>query len=176
MRSEKHQAGFGILQPFVAAPIIEDKVDAILFARFCSSVVYMNMKTTLNVRRIALATVAAAVLLVVAGLAYVRTHAPHPGMPEYSRILQAATAYKTRSIANGQAVPVSVSLQQLISSGLVRSSEVAGFEGLQVTVSLRPDETRPQGVLMSVAFPDGEQLVALGDGSIQQRASNPVRN
>jgi hypothetical protein len=127
------------------------------------------MKLTMKMKQVWVIVAVAAVMMIVCGVNYVRTHSPHPGMGEYRKVLAAASEYSHRLKAQGLAVPASVTLEELIKRGVLREGDVGGFDGLQVSISLKPDETHPQDALMSVSFPDGREVVALEDGSIQQR-------
>lgn len=130
------------------------------------------MKLTMNIKRVWTIVAVAALVMIVLGLNwldYVRTHSPHPSMTEYSAVMAAATEYSHRLKAQGLPVPASVSLPELIAEGVLRQSDVRSFDDLQVTISLKFDETRPQDSLMSVRFPDGGEVIALADGSVQQR-------
>jgi hypothetical protein len=110
-----------------------------------------------------------AVLIVVSGVNYVRTHSGHPAMAEYWALLNAAAKYSQQLKTEGAVVPESISLEELSRRGLVQQGVAKAFEGLRVTISLKPDAVRPQDSLMTVTFPDGLQVVAMGDGSIHER-------
>jgi hypothetical protein len=127
----------------------------------------VNMRPPLNIKRIGMIVAAVAVLMMVAGSIYVGDHSPHPAMSQYSKVLAAANAYSISLKNQGLWVPASVTLQELGMRGFLQPSDVAGFEGMQVTISLRPDESQPQDALMRVRLPDGQEVVALGDGSVQ---------
>jgi hypothetical protein len=132
--------------------------------------VYKVMNLDVNKKRVCAITGALVILMIAFGVYYVRTHSDHPGMPEYAAVLRAAAAYSQQLTAQGLPAPQSASLEDLTRRGLVRQSEVGAFQGLGVTISLKPGAAQPQDTLMTVTFPDGRELVALGDGSIQQRA------
>lgn len=119
--------------------------------------------------RVILITVAAFLLMLAGGLAYVRTHSPHPGTGEYRAVMAAASAYAEQCQAKGQPVPESVTLHELAAAGLVSDAALRSFEGLEVTVSLRREEGTPwNGPLMRVRLPDGTEIAALNDGSVRQ--------
>lgn len=107
--------------------------------------------------------------MLLAGLYYVGTHPSHPGTYEYAAVLKAAAQYGQQLKAQGLPIPDSVSLEELGTKGPLAPSVARSFEGLRVTVSLKPAAAGPQDTLMSVVFPDGKELAALGDGSIQER-------
>ena len=51
--------------------------------------------------------------------------------------------------------------------GLLTSNAVAGFAGMKVTVTLGLDPQNLRQVLMRARQPNGEEIVALNDGSVQ---------
>ncbi len=119
--------------------------------------------------RVIFITVAAFLLMLAAGLAYVRTHSPHPGTREYQAVMAAAKAYGAQREARGLPVPASLSLGELAKEGLIPETVSRSFEGLEVTVSLRGEKgTAFLGPLMRVRFADGHEVVAFNDGSVQQ--------
>lgn len=85
-----------------------------------------------------------------------------------ARILAASRTYADGLRAQAAPVPATVSLQDLVDRGLLAEADVAGFAGLDLNVSLAVDETRPQEVLIRARLPDGQEVVALADGSVQQ--------
>src|SRR5664280_385621 len=101
------------------------------------------MKLSVKVKRVLGIVTVAAVMMIVCGVNYVQTHSPHPGMGEYRKVLAAASEYSHRLKAQGLAVPASVTLEELIKRGVLRKRDVRGFDGLHVSISLKPDETRP---------------------------------
>jgi hypothetical protein len=119
-------------------------------------------------RRLLFALAVLTAALVVGSMIYFAPSTPHLEQVNAPRLLAAARTYADSLKAQGLPVPASVSLQELISLKLVTSSDVAGFAGLEVTISLTADGSRPQEVLVRVRIPDGHEIVALADGSVQQ--------
>jgi hypothetical protein len=93
--------------------------------------------------------------------------ATSPGTVDVPKVIAAAKAYGEQLRTTGAAVPAEVSLNQLIASGLLRSNDVSGFSGMKVTVALGVDAQNLQQVLMRARLPDGTEIVALNDGSVQ---------
>jgi hypothetical protein len=93
----------------------------------------------------------------------------HPKQPpmNFGRVFTAAQAYRRNLEAQRQPLPAMVSLAELTNRGFLRAADVPGLAGLEVTIALQFDETRPQDVLARVHLPDGDGLVALADGSVQ---------
>ena len=61
-----------------------------------------------------------------------------------------------------------VSLERLIAQGLLTSNDVSGFAGMKVSVTLGVDPQNLRQVLMRARLPDGTEIAALNDGSVQQ--------
>ncbi len=126
------------------------------------------MKHTFSAKRVLVVVVTAAVLMIAVALHYVSSDSPHPGMGEYSRVVTAAKSYGSGLRAQGLAVPDAVTLEELLKKGLLNPADVKGFDGMQVTVSLKVSETQAQEAIMRVRLPDGSEYTAIGDGSVQQ--------
>jgi hypothetical protein len=127
------------------------------------------MKRSVNMKRVWIIVAGAAALMIAYSLNYVPTHSPHPAIPEYSKVLAGANAYRDSLKEKGAPIPASVTLQELTERGFLRHSDVNGFDGMQVTISLKtPTETRPQDSFLRVGFPDGREVAVLGDGSVQE--------
>ncbi|HOY60537.1 MAG TPA: hypothetical protein PK640_20655 [Verrucomicrobiota bacterium] len=86
-----------------------------------------------------------------------------------AKLLAAAKTYTDGLRAQNVPVPASVSLHELIARNLVTEADVSGFAGMEVTVSLTVDESRPQEVLIRARLADGREVVALADGSVHSR-------
>jgi hypothetical protein len=91
-----------------------------------------------------------------------------PGLVDVPKLMAAASAYAQQLTASGAAVPSEVSLERLIAQGLLRSNDVAGFTGMKVSVTLAVDPQNLGQVLMRARLPDGTEIVARNDGSVQQ--------
>lgn len=98
-----------------------------------------------------------------------------PDMPDVRPVYVAAQAYKQALVAQGRPVPATVSLPDLTREGFCDPKRAATFRGYEVTVSLTADEHHTQDVLMRVRLPRGDELVVLGDGSVQGRANGERR-
>ena len=61
-----------------------------------------------------------------------------------------------------------VSLKDLIALRYLNAADVSGLKGLEVTVNLQADPTRPQDVLIRAQLPGGEEMVTFVDGTVQQ--------
>ena len=98
-----------------------------------------------------------------------------PDLPDPRPVYVAAQACKQALVAQGRPVPATVSLADLTREGFFDPKRAAAFGDCEVTVSLTADEHRPQDVLMRVRLPQGDELVVLGDGSVQCRAGGERR-
>lgn len=85
-----------------------------------------------------------------------------------AKIVAAAKIYGAGLKARGAFVPKVVPLQVLIDQRLLKPSDVSGFAGMDVSVSLSADMNRPQEVLIEARLANGQTMVLLADGSIRQ--------
>ena len=116
-----------------------------------------------------LTTIAVLALLIVAGsMYYIVSSSRDLGHVDAPKIFTAAKRYAAGLTAQGVPIPESVSLEVLIDRGLLTEADVSGFAGLEVSVSLSANESQPQEVLVRARLPDGREIVALADGSVQQ--------
>jgi hypothetical protein len=121
-----------------------------------------------DMKRILLTTIMAAVLLVTAWFIYDTFFGAPPGRVNTAKIMNAANAYAQGLKTQGKTVPATVNLKDLIAQGLLAPNDVSGFAGMDVTVSLVIDRSH-QDVLLRARLPDGQEIVAMTDGSVQQR-------
>lgn len=87
------------------------------------------------------------------------------GLP---RLVAAMKGYSRDYISRGQALPASLTLQDLVNGGYLSTNDVQALNGADVTFYLTASNRNPQAVLVRMRMPDGRQIVALTDGSIQQ--------
>ena len=115
--------------------------------------------------------VASVLLAVTAGLGYLafRTRDSQSGTLNGVRLIQAVRTFAEDLQTQGRPVPDSVPAAELVRRGLLTEGDLGDLAGFDFTVSLRVDESRPQEVLARVQLPDGSQVIALADGSVQQR-------
>src|SRR5207247_1349837 len=99
-----------------------------------------------------------------------------PVLRDESKIVAAVQAFSRDKTKGGQALPASVSLQELVNGGYIAASDVRAFEGIDVTISLALDATRPQQVFIRARLSDGAVIAGLADGSAQQlsRSTSPI--
>ena len=120
-------------------------------------------------KRILAALAVLVIAVAIGGMVYFSGSNRHPESVNATRLLAAAKSYADALKAQGLPVPASVPLQELISRGLLTESDVKGFAGTEVTVSLTAVGSRPQEVLVRARMPDGHEVVALADGSVHSR-------
>ena len=117
----------------------------------------------------ALLVVAAVTFLIAAGgLFYVISSSRGSDHVDVSKIFAAAQGYAQGLKAQGKPVPTTVPMKELIRGGLLTEEDVAGFNGMEVIVTLPQAAHRPQDVLIRARLPNGDEVVALADGSIQE--------
>jgi hypothetical protein len=124
-------------------------------------------------KRILVAIAAILIVIVMGGLIYFASSSRHQERVNAPRLFAAAKAYAESFKAQGVPVPASVSLKELISRGLLTDSDVSGFAGMEVTISLTANETRPQEALVRARLTDGHEIVLLVDGSVHQVKGRP---
>jgi len=90
-----------------------------------------------------------------------------PVFKDAPKLISAMQAFSRDLTARGQRRPATVSLRELVSGGYIAASDVRAFDGMDVTISLTADETRPQEILIRVRLPDGSVTALLADGSVQ---------
>ena len=110
--------------------------------------------------------------LLIAGMAilllvYVRN--PQNDKVDAKNIFNAAQTYTREMRGQGRTVPDSVNMKDLIALGLLKTSDVAGFSGADVTIYLTANPNDPVAVLMRARFQDGQEMLVLGDGSIRAK-------
>ncbi len=122
-------------------------------------------------KKIIRASALVAVLLAVGAVLYLSDFSRSlPSKCDAPKVMAAVQTYKTQLKSKGVTLPDSVNLQTLIANGLLRSEDVSAFQGMNVTVTLNsPQALGPQDVLMRARLPDGTELVALTDGSVQEQ-------
>ncbi|MBM3836121.1 MAG: hypothetical protein FJ403_23235 [Verrucomicrobia bacterium] len=90
------------------------------------------------------------------------------GRLDGQKLLAAVRTYASTMRAAGAEVPAEVSIETLIARSLLQREDVSAFNGLDVTIALEADETKPSQLLVRVRTSNGQELALLGDGSVQQ--------
>jgi hypothetical protein len=112
---------------------------------------------------------------VVGSIVYFASSTWQPGHVDALKLLTATGTYTASLRAEGLPVPAAVSLQELINRRLLTTSDVSGFNGMEVTVNLSADNNSPQDVLIRAHLANGQEIVTLADGSVQQSSPNRGR-
>ena len=111
-------------------------------------------------------------LLVAGGMVYLLTEGePSPRKVDGPKIIAAGRAYTHEMVSRKLPIPNSVSVNDLVAHGYLKSADVAAFQGLDATLSLTSDASRPDFVIMRVKMLDGSDLVLLQDGSVREVAN-----
>ena len=84
-----------------------------------------------------------------------------------SKLAAAMQTYAHDQLSHGRTLPSSVKLQDLPGGGYISPDEVRDLGGADVTFYPTVNESDPQAVLVRVRMPDGSQIFAVADGSIQ---------
>ena len=92
-----------------------------------------------------------------------RTKAALQTLP-LDRVREAARACAEERKLTGPTVP----LWGLVRGGYLRTEDVRGLQGQDVSVSLTVDETKPQTILIRIRASDGSDTVLLPDGSVHR--------
>jgi len=116
-----------------------------------------------------IAIAAAVAIMVAAGLVYVFLVSKEPSAKfNGAAIVAAARAYTRDLQVRRQPMPKSVTLEELAARHFLKPEEIAAFRGLNATIMLTSQASNAQTILMRVHFPDGGDIILLGDGSVQQ--------
>jgi|SRR6476620_6309137 hypothetical protein len=92
-----------------------------------------------------------------------------------SKLIPAMQAFARDRVAQGQALPATVSLSDLVAGGYFSFDDVSVFRGADVTFYLGVDLKSPKSILARARMPDGSELVMLADGSLQELAREPQK-
>ncbi len=98
---------------------------------------------------------------------------PQSNTVDAAKIFTAAQNYTRDLKKQGLAIPETVNLKELIARGFLQASDIAGFAGSEVTVALTANPNDPKAVLLRARFSDGQELLTMGDGSIQAKQAKP---
>jgi hypothetical protein len=123
----------------------------------------MRIKTQRLVILIASSTALVAVMAV-AVVAY--WPGKQPVFEDLPGLIFALQAFSQERTKQGEPLPSTVSLRELVSRGYISSNSVHVFEDTKTTIWLTVNETKPQQVLMSARLPDGSVSAVLADGSV----------
>jgi hypothetical protein len=110
---------------------------------------------------IALGLLAAIVLV---GMFSVRGHFKLRGVSvaDSPKLLAAVQAFSRDQMAQGRPTPESVTLVELVAGGYIATRDIRAFEGMDVTISLTADGSRPQQIMIRVKRPGLTQAALFG--------------
>lgn len=92
----------------------------------------------------------------------------HDSHVDAGKLVKAVTSYAQDLKAQGKQMPQTISLKELIARKLLTDDDVKGFSGMDVNINLSPDANRPHEIFIRVRMPDGKEIHALMDNSVQQ--------
>ena len=105
-------------------------------------------------------------LVFVATLA-VRGHFQTRGSSSVSpKLIAAVQAFSRDLLAQGRPTPESVTLSELVMGGYIANRDIRAFDGMDVTISLTADGTRPQQIMIRVRRPGLSQAALFGIGFV----------
>jgi len=78
------------------------------------------------------------------------------------KLIAAVQAFSRDQIARGRPTPESVTLSELVMGGYIATRDIRAFDGLDVTISLTADGTRPQQIMIRVRRPALSQAALFG--------------
>ena len=84
------------------------------------------------------------------------------------KLVAALHRFCNDQMLHGRAVPLEISLHELVSNGYVTADDVTAFGGMEVSFFTRYDESRPQCILASVPAGRDDFTCLLVDGSVTQ--------
>ena len=116
-----------------------------------------------TIRTVLAVTLAAIVTLAVTSCSNREEH-----FQDLPSLLSAIQAFSRDLTKQGQPVPPSVSMSELVTRGYISSNSVRAFQGMEARIWLTANPTVLDSVLMSARLPDGSVSAALADGSVQQ--------
>jgi hypothetical protein len=136
------------------------------------------MKTNLNyppaIKNTVAATAAISLTLALGTAIYFANINPEDHSINAGKLLQATRSYVHLLAGKEQSLPDSVTVKDLITQGLLAEADVPGFHGMDVSLKLSADDIQPHEVLVRARYADGDEIVVLGDGSVQQRSKNRI--
>jgi len=77
-------------------------------------------------------------------------------------------SYVRDHVSRGQPLPAALTLRDLVSGGYISTDEVRSLDGADVTFYPTVTDATPQAILVRVRMPDGVEMAAMADGSVQQ--------
>jgi hypothetical protein len=86
------------------------------------------------------------------------------------KLAMAVQNYSRALTSRGQSLPSSVGLQDLAGGGYISAEDVQACAAMDITFYPTTSDSNPQFILVRVRMPDGVQIVALADGSVQELA------
>ena len=90
------------------------------------------------------------------------------GLKDAAPIIDAVTAFCRHRAAHGLALPPTITTRALTDQGFLRHEALSSLGGLDITISLTADETRPSEIFSRIQLPDGTVVASFADGSAHQ--------
>ena len=84
-----------------------------------------------------------------------------------AKLIPALQAFARDRVVQGQALPATVSLSDLVAKGYLTYDDVSVFRGADVVFYPGVDLKSPKSILARARMPDGTEVMMLADGSLQ---------
>lgn len=123
----------------------------------------MTLKRLLAI--VGLIVTIAALTSAVLVLHWERTPSPLKNLP---KLLATFQRYSKDHAKDVHSLKDSISLQDLVAGGYLSAEDIRDYNGMDIVFYPNGNESSPQSILLSVRMPDGHQLAAMADGSIQE--------
>jgi len=114
--------------------------------------------------------------LVAAAVAFCFTYSEYLNRPtssftnDFSALIKAISAYATAHPNEDW-----VSLKQLEDGGYISHRDLGPFARTDLTINTRAEATRPQQPMSFIRLSNGQAILQLGDGSVQQVRSERIK-
>jgi hypothetical protein len=92
-----------------------------------------------------------------------------------AKLIPALQAFARDRVAQGQGLPPTVSLSDLVVGGYLSYDDVSVFRDADVTFYPGVDLKSPKSILARARMRDGTEVVVLADGSLQGPTPEPPR-
>jgi hypothetical protein len=119
--------------------------------------------------------VALAIIALVVGISLALQSYYERKQPAFNaaKLIPALQTFARDRVAQGQGLPPTVSLSDLVVGGYLSYNDVSVFRGADVTFYPGVDLKSPKSILARARMPDGTEVVMLADGTLQGPAPEP---
>ncbi len=119
----------------------------------------------MNVRRLVFAGLVLVALGLVGSLCLVNYwQASQPTFKDTGKLMAALNNYTRDMAQRQQAIPKTVTLDELVRAGYIDQTDVHAFEGIKLT--FYPGGT-PEGIIIRAQMPAGDEVFLMANGSVR---------